>query len=301
MNSAAAGRTRLPPVALALAAALLWGLSGSAAQLLFQRDGVAPATLTAVRMLVSGGLLYACLRPPPPRRHRWQLLLFSLFGLAAVQFTFFAAVEATGAATAMLLQFLYLPAVALWEGLTRRRLAAVVLALAGTLALIGGTGRLLVSDAGLAWALASAAAAAVYMLSSRRLVLEYGSWPVTTWGLLIGGLATLPALLAPGAWHIAPGASPVAVTALVAFVILCGTLLAFGLYLTSLGRIGATAAAVATTLEPLTAAVISTVALHAALTPTQYLGGALILAAIVWLGRPADPDRRRHSPDRTAA
>jgi drug/metabolite transporter (DMT)-like permease len=64
-----------------------------------------------------------------------------------------------------------------------------------------------------------------------------------------------------------------------------GTLAAFGLYFASLRHIAPTDAAIAVTVEPMTAALASLVVLHVALHPAQYIGGGLILGAVVLLRR----------------
>lgn len=280
----------------ALLGGVLWGLSGTAAQVLFQHDGLSPQLLLSIRMLGSGAILYAWLRPPLPRRDLGRLILFAVLGLAAVQYTYFAAIDASNAATATLLQYLSLPLVALCDGPTPRRAAGAGVALLGTFWLVGGT-HLLITPAALTWGLLSALAAAAYTLSPRRLIAEHGAWEVTTWGLLIGGVATLPGLLSGRAWMLAPSANPAAAAALVAFVVLFGTLLSFGLYLNSLARIRATEAAVAATIEPLTAAVVSLAFLHVVLGGWQLAGGGLILGAIVLL---SSGDRPAGRPGRTA-
>jgi drug/metabolite transporter (DMT)-like permease len=62
------------------------------------------------------------------------------------------------------------------------------------------------------------------------------------------------------------------------YLALCGSVLAFGAYLTLLGRIGADRAAYATVLFPLVALAISTVVEDYAWTPTALAGVALVLA-----------------------
>ena len=62
------------------------------------------------------------------------------------------------------------------------------------------------------------------------------------------------------------------------YLALCGSVLAFGAYLTLLGRIGADRAAYATVLFPLVALAISTVVEDYVWTPTAMLGVALVLA-----------------------
>ena len=70
---------------------------------------------------------------------------------------------------------------------------------------------------------------------------------------------------------------------LITFVIVFGTILAYGLYLAGLRRLSATEIGLASSSEPIVAAVAAFVFLGVILTGTQYLGGALIILAVVLL------------------
>jgi drug/metabolite transporter (DMT)-like permease len=282
------GRAHVGGLAQAVAGASLWGLSGTAAQVLLQRYGVPAAWLVTARMLGAGVILWLVLRPPFPRAHLAAFLAFSLLGLAAVQLTYFLAIADTNAPTATFLQYLGLPLIAVVEmarGPSRRggrRVLAVALALVGTaLLVLGGAHGLKVEAAGLVFGLLSAVTMAYYTLASVPLVQRYGSWTATTWGFLVGGAAMAlwdPPWALPASLLSRPAAA-----FLLAFVVLFGTLAAFGLYLASLQHIPATEAGVAATLEPVSAALAAFVLLHVALRPGQYLGGALIVAAVLLL------------------
>jgi drug/metabolite transporter (DMT)-like permease len=75
------------------------------------------------------------------------------------------------------------------------------------------------------------------------------------------------------------------VCALVAFVILFGTILGYGLYLSGLVGLSATQAGVSASIEPIAASAAAYAFLGVSLSPLQYLGGALILVAVVLLAR----------------
>jgi drug/metabolite transporter (DMT)-like permease len=276
--------------ALALIAASFWGLSGTAAQALFHGYGFPPFALVSVRMLVSGAILWSFVRPGLPRSDPRGFAAFAIVGLFGVQITFFLAIAYSNAATTTLLQSLALPIMATYEaatgrvGRSARLLAAVGLALAGTVILVlgrPGVG-LAVTPMGLLFGLLSAVTAAYYILSSRPFIARHGPWAVTTWGLLIGGAVSLPTGLVSLAGYALPAtaAGLIAVTALVAFVVVFGTLIAFGLFLSSLGPIGATEAGVAATMEPITASIAALVFLGVLLTGLQYVGGGIVLVAV---------------------
>ena len=273
--------------AFALGAGVLWGLSGTAAQVLFQHHGIQPQWLVTMRMLGTAVILLAVIRPAWPRGHVLPLLVFGTVGLATVQYTYFAAISLMGVALATFVQYLSLPMIALWEGLIgaeplgRRTIGAVALAMLGTSLLLlasphGGPNR--VSALGLLFGLLSAVSAAFYTLYSVRIVNAIGPWRSNAWGFLAGGLAM--AVIAPP-WSAHPTGPGVAVVALVGFVIILGTLTPFALFLSSLTRISATEAGTAVTIEPVSAAVASALLLGAALVPVQYVGGVAIVAAVL--------------------
>lgn len=277
-------------LAYVLCAALSWGLSATAAQALFRSHGVTADWLTAVRMLGAGAILAIGLRPPFPRRDLPRMVAFAIFGFISVQYTYLFAIQATNAALATFLQYLGVPLIAVWElAASRRRpgtatLLAVVAALAGTgLLSLGGAearGAGHVTPEGLVAGLVAGLALAFYTLFSADLVARHGAAATTTWGMLFGGVVLMAAVRP---WRTAPSGDALEAWALVAFVVLIGTLLAFGLFVASLAHIRPTEAGVAATFEPVAAAAASYAFLGVALAPLQYVGGALILAAVALL------------------
>ena len=273
-----------------LVGASLWGLSGTAAQALFQIYKFPVVGLLTIRMLVSGALLLAVLRPPKPKRPILPLILLSIFGYAGSQFFYLAAIQFSNAATATLLQFLFLPMVAGYEAVTKslswshRWTLTLLLAATGTLLLVvGSTFNILVTPIGLATGLVAAVAAAYYTLGSRHYVRTLGSWWITCWGFTIGGLVTLPFGLAALSDYSWPSSlnNLAEVIFLVGFVIVFGTILAFGLYVSGLQYLSATETGIASSAEPIMSAIAAYVLLGVVLTPTQYFGGALMISAVI--------------------
>jgi drug/metabolite transporter (DMT)-like permease len=279
---------------LAAAGGSLFGLSGTAAQVLFRRYGITPQALVAVRMLGAGALLYAWRRPSFPRRHRMRLVAFSLLAFAAVQYTYFAAIDHSNAATATLLQYLFVPSVAVYEGiaarrmLTTRQVAAVLGALAGTALIVlespAASVGLTTTGLGVTLGLLAAFTAALNTLWSRWFVVREGAWWTSTWAFIIGGLALSPALASPApGWPAHPAGGLLEPSYLLVFVVVFGTLFAFGFLMASLAYIPATETAVGATLEPVVAALAALVFLHVVLDGLQYLGGGLIVVSVLAL------------------
>lgn len=270
--------------------AALWGLSGTAAQALFQSYHITAQWLVTVRMLGSGILLLCWFRPTFPRQHRGRIVLFAIVGLAGVQFTYFAAIAYSNVATATCIQYLYLPMIALYEMVVQRRaatrgkLAALVTALLGVFLLVlgGQNGHiaLQITPLALVFGVLSAILAAYYLIASKYFVTVAGAWPTTTWGFLIGGAAM--AIVAPP-WDIQISGNLPLFVALVVFVVLFGTLLAFGLTFSSLKYVSPMEASIVITVEPITAALALLIFFHVPLLLQQYFGGLCILLAVVIL------------------
>ena len=98
----------------AITAAILWGFSGTFGQFLFQERGINVEWLITMRMLVSGLLLLLFAKSWERakvfliwknRKDAIQLLIFSITGMLAVQYTYFAAIQHSNAATATVLQY----------------------------------------------------------------------------------------------------------------------------------------------------------------------------------------------------
>ena len=161
---------------LALFAASLWGISGACAQYLFQQKGISIDWLVSVRLLVAGALLlvlaalqgqavWAIWRTPGTAV---PLLAFGVLGMLGVQYTYFAVIEASNAATGTVLQYLGPTVIVVFLAIRQRRwphrveLLALVLALVGTLLLVthGDLSVLHISPRAWFWGLSSACALA---------------------------------------------------------------------------------------------------------------------------------------------
>lgn len=298
LNVAPRSLRHLGGLGLAVSAATLWGLSAVAAQTLFQAHAIDPAWLVMMRMLGGGLLLLFLFRPPWPRHHWRWLLFWAGVGVAGAQLTWFFAIDLTNAVTATFIQYLYVALTAGWQ-LARReiqptplRLVAVVAATAGVALIVvgepGGMRAIELNPLGIGLALLSAVAAAFMFLGAVRVIRAVGASASTSWGLAIGGL---PVLLRAPPWSVHFSGDPREVAALVVFVVIGGTALAFSLSFASLRWISATEVAVSSTVEPLAAALTALLSLGVALLPLQYAGGAMILVAVATLGALRKPPR----------
>lgn len=270
--------------------AICWGLSGTAAQILFQNYQVSAQWLVMVRMLGAALILYCWLRPSFPRQHIRSFIFFAIFGLAGVQFTYFAAIAFSNAATATCLQYVSMPMIALYDviimhsPMTYKKLIVLIIAFVGTFLLVlggaNGVFALQITIPGLLLGLLSAATAAYYLISSKHFVAYYGAWSMTTWGFLIGGGTLL--FVAPP-WNVQIPAQPLPFLLLIAFIVIFGTLIAFGLTFSGVAHITSTETSIAIAVEPITSTLAGFLLLHVTLTVQQYIGIACILAAVILL------------------
>lgn len=287
---------RLLGIMMVLAAGSFWGISGTIAQYLFQQRGFSPEWLVVVRLLVSGILLLfvTSMRSESSIWEIWRsrydvmsLLIFSILGMMTVQYTYFAAIDHSNAATATVLQYLAPVMVAMFivfrmkKAPSKLELLALGFALLGTFLLVtkGSLTTLSISGIALFWGLLSALSLAFYTLHPMKLLSRWGSGVIVGWGMLIGGVAFSfihPPWKFAGEWSFS---SAIAVT----FIIVFGTLIAFYLYLESLSYISASETSLLACVEPLSAAVVSVVWLKVVFGIVEWTGTLLILSTVVIL------------------
>lgn len=294
--------TRVLGSFLAIGAAVLWGVSGNFAQFLFQHRGVDPAWMVTIRLLLAGVLLLAMARLRGLdvfsvwRTDAVRTLSFAIFGMLGVQYTYFAAIHASNAATATVLQYLGPVFIAIWYAWTDRRvprpleLLAIASAVAGTVLLVthGDLSSLAISFEALVWGLLSALTLAYYSVQPVPLLKCHDSSVVVGWGMLAGGLAI--ALVKPP-WHVT-GTWDLAAYGSAAFIVLLGSLAPFYAYLSAVKFIGANTASLLACAEPLSAMIVAVIWLRVPLTLADWIGTAFILATIViltWRERSKSP------------
>ncbi len=284
----------------AVLAAILFGVGGTFAQFLFQNRGINTEWLVTMRLLFAGPALLVMAALGGKRIFAvWRsdavpLLVFGVVGMMPVQYTYFAAIQASNTATATVLQFTAPAMVALWLALVgrrwpdRRELVAIGLAMLGTYFLVthGVIGALSISPLALFWGLASAVAAAFNSIQPSALLKKHGAALVAGWGMVIGG-AALSLFHAPwkveGHWDATTGI-------FFAFILVMGTLAAFYLFNKALALIGAQKTILLTCAEPLSAAVLAVWWLGVAWGGMDWLGTACILATIVLLAKEQAPE-----------
>lgn len=283
---------------LAIAAAILWGVSGTLAQFLFQKREINVEWLITVRMLLSGICLLSFAKTSErapifkiwkPKNDRLQLLAFSIFGMLAVQYTYFAAIKHSNAATATVLQYAGPIIIAIYLAFKHKRLPsllelfAIILAIIGTFLLVtnGNINTLVISNTALFFGLASAVALAIYTLMPITLLSKHKSSVVIGWSLLCGGIA-FSFMKSP--WDI-QGVWDTKTYLFTALIILFGTVFPFYFYLTSVKLIGGQKASLLASAEPLSATLLAVSWLHVPFSLWDWIGTFCIIATVFILSK----------------
>ncbi|OOG77163.1 EamA family transporter [Algoriphagus sp. A40] len=287
---------KIPGLIMAISSAVLWGVSGTCAQFLFEQKGFDPAWLVCWRMLIAGLILvgFSLTRKTKDTFTIWKdpmdamkLLLFGILGMVAVQFTYFYSISLSNAATATILQYIGPLLVVAFYAIKNRKwpimaeYASLTLALIGIFLLVthGSFDQLVISEGALFWGLLSALALAFYTIQPVGLLRKYSPASITGWGMLVGGLAF--ALVSKpwefqGTWDFEAG---VAFT----YIVILGSVVPFYFFLKSVTIIGATTASLLCSVEPLAAAGVAVFWLGVYFGPMDWLGTIFILITIVLL------------------
>ena len=279
-----------------LLASLCFGTTGTAQAL--GPDGLAPAGVGAARILVGGALLVAVALLAgglaPLARLPRRPLLVAAGGVAVYQLSFFAAVADTGVAVGTIVALGSAPALTggIEWAIERRAPArawtmATVLACAGVVLLALAGADAAISLPGVALALVAGASYGTYTLAAKRMLGDGHSVETVMAGAFgLGAMALLPALALTGAgWIAEPGGA-----ALVLFLGVIPTAVAYLLFARGLRHLSAAETATLTLAEPLTATLLGVIVLSERMTGPAALGATLILAGLLVL---AVPDVRR--------
>jgi drug/metabolite transporter (DMT)-like permease len=252
------------------------------------RAGTEPTTLLFLRFLTAGTLmaLFMIVRGIAFPQGKLLLGLILMGGVWYVtqSLVYFTALTMTSASLVGLLLYLYpalvtlIGAVAFKERITRPKLAALALALAGSILTIGpgGTGQTL----GIVLALSATLLYAGYLVAGDRLMKQVSPVPATTVvmlsaGVAYGGLVAFQGFQPP---HATAGWAAIGVT------VLC-SIVAIGALFAGLERVGSTNTAILSTVEPIVIVGLAALLLGEPIEPLRIVGGLCILLAVVFLAR----------------
>jgi drug/metabolite transporter (DMT)-like permease len=278
--------------------AVMWGISGVGAQFLFQFRGVDPLWLSALRLVIPGLFLtfLSVYKWPSRSLAVWRvvpvkLVVFSVFGMGAVQLTFFLAIKHSNAATATVLQFINPVFIAIYLSVkelklpSKRVILAIVLCLAGTLILTTHVdlSKLAITPKALLFGILSALASAFYTLFSIGLIANFGAITVVGKSMLVSGLILsifYPPWAIVGVWD--------SRAILSAVYVVSASVFTFSLFLSGARMIGGQKASILGSVEPLAAVVVSVAFLNTPFTFFDAAGSIVIILTVIILhsGKP---------------
>ncbi|MDY5482199.1 MAG: DMT family transporter [Veillonella caviae] len=281
-------------IALTLLGATLWGVSGTSVQFIGNYRHMNLEWLITMRLTMAGLLtvLYAWFRQGNSIfdvfrnwRDTVSLIIFGVFGMALCQYTYFRSIVIAGAGIATVLQYLAPSMIIIYLLLrygkrpTRGELISVILALVGTICLMGNDGFSVESFRSdvLFWGLLSAVGVAVYSVSPVRLLATYGTVPMVGWGMLISGIVAGLLFQQPHSyaeWDVW--------TMIGCFnVVFLGTIVSFNAYLEGVKRIGAVSGSILSSVEPISAAFFGWALLDNQFSLLGIIGMAMIIGTVV--------------------
>ena len=296
--------TRRPALgyAMVLMAATLWAVNGTVSKVILTSGDVTSERLTEVRATGAFLLLFAVLlvwRRQTLRvsaRELPFLVAFGVGGLAFVAWFYFVAIERLEIGVALLIQYIAPVLVALWaryvlhENVRRRIWAALALSIIGLSLLLQLWQGLELDRVGL---LASAGAAltfALYILMADRGIRRHSTSSLLAYGFLFA--AVFWAIVQPWTsfpWELLDDSVSLLgrlesielpVWLLMAWMVVLGTIVPFGLLVAALRHITPTRAGILAMFEPVAGTIVAYAWLREELAPAQLVGAAVVLAGI---------------------
>jgi drug/metabolite transporter, DME family len=279
--------------ALVLAAAALWGTTGTAQAL--GPEGITPVTVATVRMAGGATLLFVALvrgAAAPLRSLPLLPLAGAVAAMALSQPLFFTGVARTGVAVGTIVTIGSGPILAgalAWairgERVGIRWAAATVVSVMGAVLLVSGGRAAGVDLSGVGFALGAGLAWAVYLVAAKSLFERHP--PVFVAGVIFAWSAVV---LAP--WFVAADTAWLATgrgAAVAVWLGLVATAASYVLFAIGLGRTAVAVAATLTLAEPLTAAVLGMTVLAEPFRVSTVVGIGLVAVGLLVLSRESPP------------
>lgn len=280
-------------ICLVVLAGLCWGLSGVTGKYLFTEKELTAVWLVALRLTAGGAvILIMCWRRQRQRiLDIWKqkhsaadLMIISIFGLAACQLTYFLAIQYSNPGIATVLHYLAPSMILLFCLAVEKRkpsvleIVVLLMIVAGVfiLAAQGSVKHFGVSKKALLFGTASAVFLSVYNLKPEKLLVRFSPAVIAGWGMSVGGVILsvfTNVCSVQGIWDFETGV-------LVLGVVVYGTIIPFCCYLKGVSLIGPVKASMYSSIEPLTAALFSVLFLGQNFRKTDVLGMACIIAGI---------------------
>jgi drug/metabolite transporter (DMT)-like permease len=285
------------------AATLCWAVSATLGRAVFtgkliEGQGLAPIgplilaqSRTTISLLVLAPVLLlgrGAARLAMPRGDALRALWVGVAGVAGSNYFYYFAIQKTNVATAIILQYiapvwvlLYMVARGLQRA-TAQRVAAVLMAVAGCVAVVGA-GSLRLDAVGVVAAELAAITFAYYNVAIPALLVRHDRWKVLLY-LLLGAALCWMVINPP--WRVAAAHYSAQQWGFLAVFAITSVLLPFSFYIAGLQYLDPTRAVVTSALEPVFSIIIAAVALGETVRPLQVVGIVVVLAATVLVQLP---------------
>lgn len=288
---------RLKGILFIITGAMLWGATGPLMEWLLNHTALTVSFMLTIRLSVAGIFLLTYLLLTGKdivsiwQQKFWsrQLITFGIVGMLGVQYAFVGAINESNAVLATLLQFLAPIFVVAYVSLSLKKwppkyqVLGIIGTLVGLFLLLTNASfeSLLVSNKALLWGVAVGLTFAFYTLYPARLMKEWNVLLVVGWGMLIGGvtLGIVSRVWQSNQWTVF---TDFKITGLMLALIVTGTV-AFILFLSSMKYITAVETSILSSIEPLTAMVISVIVFGTSLGLWQLVGVFVMLVCVTWL------------------
>ncbi|HHW29493.1 MAG TPA: EamA family transporter [Syntrophomonadaceae bacterium] len=270
-------------------AASTWGSFSVVTKLLFNNAYLDPFHLTQLRAFVSGVALFIILFVA----NRKALIIniksfgaFFLFGftLILMQLSHYITVSLTDVSIASFLQYLAPVIIFVYsvifhhETVRSGDILTLGLAITGVIFLIISSYQQNLNMLGIIGGLCNAVTLSIYTLYSKRVADKHNPWTTLTYGLL--SISLLLLLVSPPSPEIFDG-FPYSIPLFFLYISLFITIIPFGLWLLGLRFIKPHHASITSTLEPVTALILSNLLLQESLTATKLIGCLLIISSVL--------------------
>lgn len=285
------------------ASALMFAANSIVAKTAMTTGGMDPFRLVSLRTLFAGAILLvflAVIRPSElklTRRALARLVPLGVVGLAALQGASFSHIQRLPIGVGMLIQYIAPLLVAVTahfvfkERLRGRAWIALAVALAGLVMVSRVQPGVSLDPVGLAFAGVAAVCMAVYLILGEKSAATSSPLAAQTWMVTFAALTwqvfrpfwtfDFTTLAAPVQLPAGFGGGTVALGWLVAYIVVAGTLIPYGLVLYGIRRTGAALAGMIAVAEPLVGAALAWLLLDEVLSPLQVVGIMVSLAGVL--------------------
>ncbi|BDH60083.1 putative transporter YwfM [Lysinibacillus sp. PLM2] len=276
----------LLPYIFVLLAAMLWGTVGTTQT--FLEEGVSSIAVGGVRSLIGGGLLLIVaigMRKINLKTWSWKWTLLAALTIALFQSLFFTSVRFTGVAVGTVVTIGSSPVFSgiiewlIWKRRPNKVWGiATVLSIVGSILLFVNKGEATINPIGILLALCAGVMFALYTNCSKQLTEKEETLPAVAMTFTLCAIMLLPFSQDGVSW-VFTGQNLIPML----FMGLAGTSLAYIFYLAGLEKISSSSAVTLSLAEPLTASLLGVFLLNEYLSPTSWIGVAMLLGGIIVL------------------